>query len=447
MQKFYKVLIILFFLPLIGSSQPQVVDEIICVIGEKIISRSELDFEISQAEGQFGELDRDDKCEMMENLMIKKLMLNQAEIDSVVVTDQEVEAELDNKIRYFARQVGGFDKLEKYLGKSILEYKNEIRPKIKDQKLVKALEDELFGEIKVSHREVKNYFDSIPTDSLPKIDAEYEVGQLVIQPTYSNSAKFYAYQKVVSLRNRIVNGEDFDLLAKVYSDDPGSGQEGGMLPEFGRGDMVPQFEIEAYQLKKDSISPIFETEFGYHFIKLEKRLGDKITARHILIKPLLSEKEQRNLLLKMDTIRRNLLSKKITFCDAVAKYGNVDDYNTNCGLISDPYSGLLKISINALDPQTAEQVSEMQVGEYSSPAAFYMQDGTLAVRIVYLKSETEAHIANMRQDYPRVQIAAQEAKKNEEILEWVKKTRKLTYTNINSNYLGCDLEEWSNINN
>ena len=430
-----------------GMSQQQIVDEVICVVGEKIISRSELDFEISQAEAQFGALRPEDKCEMMENLMVKKLMLNQAEKDSVVVTDDEVEGEIDKRIRYFTSQAGGVDKFEKYLGKTIVEYKNEIRPKIKEQKLVSTLETNLFGDIKVSHREVKKYFDSIPVDSLPKIDAEYEVGQLVVKPTYSKVAKYYAFQSANRLRERVLNGESFEMLARVYSDDPGSGKEGGLLPEFGRGEMVPQFELEAYKLKKDSISQVFESDFGYHFIKLEKRLGDKITARHILIKPILTPSEEQALLKRMDTIREELVSKKLTFCQAVTKYGNDDNYTANCGMLSDPYSGLMKLSISSMEPQTAEQISNMTAGQYSKPTPFYQRDGSVGVRIVYLKSETPAHIANMKQDYPRVQLAAQEAKKNEEIEAWVKKTRKTTYTNVNSDYLGCKLEEWSDNSN
>lgn len=447
MQKFYNLVLILILFPIAGMSQQQIVDEVVCVVGEKIISRSELDFEISQAEAQYGTLVKSDKCEMMENLMVKKLMLNQAEKDSVEVTDDEVEAEIDKRMRYFTSQAGGVDNFEKYLGKSIVEYKNEIRSKIRDQKLVSTLENQLFGDVKVSHREVKKYFDSIPTDSLPKIDAEYEVGQLVIKPTYSKVAKYYAFRTAQRLRERVLNGESFEMLARVYSGDPGSGREGGVLPEFGRGDMVPEFELAAYSLKKDSVSQVFWTEFGYHFIKLDKRLGDKITARHILIKPILTIQEEANLLQKMDSIHTLLVNKQITFCKAVSTYGNDDSYNANCGMLSDPYSGLMKLSISSMEPQTAQQISTMKPGEYAKPAAFYKQDGSVGVRIIYLKSETPAHIANMKQDYPRIQLAAQEAKKNDEIAAWVKKTRQTTYTNVNSDYLGCKLTEWTDINN
>jgi len=446
MQRFYSLILILVIFPVRGISQ-QIVDEVICVVGEKIISRSELDFEISQAEAQFGSLAADDKCEMMQNLMVKKLMLNQAEKDSIVVSDDELEGEIDKRIRYFTSQAGGVENFEKYLGKTIVEYKNEIRPKIKEQQLVSNFENTLFGEIKVSHREVKKYFDSIPVDSLPKIDAEYEVGQLVLKPEYSEVAKFYALRTANRLRERIINGESFEMLAKVYSDDPGSGREGGMLPEFGRGEMVPEFELESYKLKKDSISQVFQSDFGYHFIKLEKRLGDKITARHILIKPILTRAEENSLLKKMDSIHQDLILKKMTFCEAVSKHGNDETYTANCGMISDPYTGLMKISISSMEPQTAKIVSTMTPGEYSKPAAFYKQDGSVGVRIVYLKSETAAHVANMKQDYPRVQLAAQEAKKNDEIATWVKKTRKTTYTNVNSNYLGCKLEDWKEKSN
>jgi len=444
MQKFYKTIILICFVPILMKAQPKVVDEVITVVGSNIISRSELDFEITQAEAQYGTLAKKDKCEMLENMMVKKLLLNQAKLDSVVVTDSDIEADLDNKIRYFAGQVGSIEKLEEYLGKSILEYKNEIRPKIVEQQLIKKLESKLFGDVKVSHREVKNYFDSIPIDSLPRIDAEYEVGQLVVQPSFTEYAKLYAYKKAQDLRERVVNGESFELLARSYSSDPGSAQNGGLLPDFGRGEMVGEFEAAAFKLKADSISPVFETDYGYHFIQLVSRLGDRISARHILIKPLVTKTEQAKLSLKMDSIHTKLANKSITFCQAVSTFSNVEAYQNNCGFLQDPYTGLSKISLKALDPQTAQVISKMVPGEFSEPALFYMQDGSVAYRIIYLKSETKAHVANLNDDYARVQIAAQEAKKNEEILKWVAKTREKTFVKMNTDYLGCDLSEWIN---
>ena len=445
MPKFIKI-IILTLIPHFLGAQHQIVDEVVAVVGEKIITMSELEFEIGQAEAQYGSFSKEDKCEMLENLMVKKMMLNQAEIDSVEVTENEVEAELDKKIRFFASQIGGTDKLEDYLGKSIIEYKNEIRPKIRDQKLVKAIESQLFGDLTVSHREVKNYFDSIPKDSLPRIEAEYEIAQLVIEPTYSESALNYAYNKAARLRRKVMRGDSFNMIASIYSDDPGSGREGGLLPEFGRGDMVKEFEVAAFKLKPGEVSPVFKSQYGYHFIKMVRRLGERIVARHVLIKPLLSEDDQRNLILKLDSIKYDIKGGKLTFCQAVAKYGNVEQYSQNCGLMMDQYSGLSKVSLAALDQQTAKVISELEMGEISDPGAFYMQNGTVAARIIFLKSETAAHIANMKQDYPRIMIAAKEAKKDDEIKKWVVKTKIVTYTHINSNYMECDLNNWNNNN-
>ncbi len=442
MQKFYKIVTLLCFIPIFGNAQPKVIDEIIGVVGQNIISRSELDFEITQIESQYGQITPADRCELFESQLVKKLMLNQALLDSIVVTDDDVESELDKKIRYFTGQVGSTEKLEKYLGKTILEYKNEIRPKIKEQLLIKKFETENFGQLKVSHREVKKYFDSIPIDSLPRIEAEYEIGQLVVKPTYSIGAKIYAFEKAKSLRNRVLNGESFELLAGAYSDDPGSAKEGGRLPEFGRGEMVGEFEANSFKLKPDSISEIFETEYGYHFIKLISRLGDRISARHILIKPLITETEQSKTAQKMDSIYKVLTNKKMTFCDAVATYSNIE--NSNCGMLQDPYSGLFKVGLDVIDPAVAKAVTYMGIGTFKYPELFYMPDGTIAYRIIYLKSETKAHIANLSQDYARVQIATLEAKKNEEIIKWVDKTKPKTFIRLDPNYMDCNLSDWIN---
>ncbi len=443
MQKYIKkVFFVALLFPLMLSSQPKIIDAVVGVVGQNIITKSELDFEIAQIEAQYGAVSKEDRCEIVKNQFINKLMLNQSMLDSIVVTDEEVEAELDNKLRYFERQVGSEAKLVAYLGKSILEYKNEIRPKIREQKLIKTYQQKNFGELKISHREVKSYFDSIPKDSLPKIEAEFEVGQIVMQPNYSSGAKIFAYEKMKSLRARLMKGESFAILAGAYSDDPGSAADGGKLPEFGRGQMQPEFESAAFRLKNDSISSIFETVYGYHIIQLINRLGDRIIARHILIRPLVTEIDQKKVLVALDSVYKNLNKGKINFCEAVGNYSNVDYFKNNCGMMQDQYSGLFKVSLPSLDPETAKKISRMKPGEYSLPEMFYMEDGSIAYRILFLKSETKAHIANLNQDYARVQMAALEAKKNDEIIKWVEKTRLKTYIRVDSNYKECDFANW-----
>ena len=439
-------------MPITSSAQidkpRQLVDFILAVVGDKVILRSEFESEIEQIKESGEQVTPEMRCMIFEELLQRKLLVHQAELDSLPISDEQVEDEMNRRLKYFASQMGGEKKLEEYLGKSMIEYKREMRPKMRQQLLARAMEGSVYGDMKVSPSEVKDYFYKIPSDSIPLISAEFEIGQIIIKPKPSDVAKEYARRQLEDLRYNIVyRGMDFSLAAKRNSDDTYSAQRGGSLGEFGRGDMVPAFERAVFKLQKDSVSQIIETDFGFHIIKLVERRGERVEALHILIRPKLTSYDIQDATSLADSIRNVYLKDSSSFCDLALKFS--DDIMTkgSCGLMTDPQTNSFKISVEYIDRDLMRELSLLKVGELSYPKVIDLPDGTKGVRLLFLKSEIAPHRASLRDDYPRIQFAALEAKRNETMQNWVLKKVENTYININRDYFDCEfIYKWNTIN-
>ncbi len=426
---------------------PKLAEAVLVVVGDKIVLMSDFENDLSQFKLQMDQEITDDiRCEILKQIIVKKMMINQAELDSIPMPDDRVDAELDNRIRYFMRQIGGQEEFERYLGKSIQEYKNEIRPKMVEELLSREMEGKITADIKISPREVRAFYDSIPKDSLPIIPVEVEISQMIFQPVVSTVAKEYAKSTLQDLRNRILNGSSFETLAKAYSQDPSSGKEGGLLPEFGRGDMVPEFERVAFKLKPDSISEIFESDFGYHIIKLISRRGERVICKHILIRPEITRSDLEDAAKRADTAYQKLLNKEMDFCSVVKKYSDNDQNSKGyCGFLMDESTGGVKILLEMVPPDIKAAIDALTPGSYSKPTIAFTEDGNQYIRIIYLKSITTPHLANIDQDYDRIQIEALNTKKSQAIEQWVNKTRKETFIKVNTTIYNCpSLLDWNN---
>lgn len=440
---------ILLIVALLGCSglfaQPggQVIDEVIAVVGNTPVLRSELDVRISELDPEMVVTD-EVKCDLLQQILIEKMLVHQAEIDSLPISDDEVNDQIDNLIRLYERQLKSKANIEKYLGMSVEEYKKSIFASRKAHILLTKMKDKIESDVRITPKEVRDFYQSIPVDSLPYISSEVEVAQIVIKPLYSVEAKEIAMEQIVSLRERIIgSGESFSRLAGLYSDDPGSRMQGGLLPEFGRGDMLPEFERAAYKLKVDSISDVIETRFGYHIIKLIDKRGEKLIVRHILIRPKLIDTDMELAKSKMDTLLMKLKSNKISFCDAVKKYSEDEETKPNCGFFTDPNIGSQRISYDYLDKSMSMLISGMREGEYSEPQVGFAPDGTPYYYIIFLKVETKPHVANLEQDWQRIQVMALSDKREKELDKWAEKKRKETYIYISSYYLYCGyFDEW-----
>ena len=426
-----------------SQTEGKLLDQIVAVIGNQIIKQSDIDNQWRQVKKQLieqGDTSEISQCEVLEDLVFEKLMLDQAQKDSIIISEAQVEGELERRIRFFVIQIGSEKKLEEYYGKSINEIKDEFRSSIKNQLLTQQMQQKIVGNISVTPAEVKAFYNRFPEDSLPFVNAEVEIGQIIIKPTVSKEAKEEAKEKLNRLRERIIKGEKFTTLAILYSEDPGSARKGGELGLVPRGTFVPEFEAAAYNLKEGEISKIIETEFGYHILQLIERRGEQINVRHILISPKLDGSDLLKAKNKIDSVHAILKADTISFAETAMRYSDDEGTKDNGGLMVNPQSGTNRFEMNQIDPSIFFVIDKLKVGGYSEPQLFQTQGGKQAYRILYLKTRTEPHRANLKDDYQRLQEAALSFKQNEITRKWIGKKLQSTYFKMIPEYTSCNFE-------
>lgn len=422
-----------------SEAQPLLADKIVAIVADKIIMKSEVESQYYQLAAQ-GETPPDLKCQILYEGMVQKLLLNQAILDSVEITDDEVENELDRKIRYFSQMLGSKEALEDYYKKSILEIKEEFRDDIRNNILAQRLQGKITKDVKVTPSEVKDFFKSIPEDSLPFLNAEAEIGHIVILPKVAHEQKELAKEKINEIRKKIAEeGQDFSTQAIIYSEDPGSASKGGELGFLNRGELVPEFEAVAFKLKDGEISKVVETKFGYHIIQMIERRGEKINVRHILVKPKTTSFDLAEPKKILDSVRNLIVENKISFSEAVGKFSEDDDSKNNGGTMINPQSGTSYFEIAQLDKATYFVIDTMKIGQISQPALFQTKDGQQAYHILWLKSESQPHKANLRDDYNRIQSVALAQKEKTAMDKWLKDKISKTYIMVTPQFQSCEV--------
>jgi peptidyl-prolyl cis-trans isomerase SurA len=424
-------------------SKSSMVDGLVAVVGDKIILKSDVESEYANWIAQGNDPDPDMKCIIIDQLLTNKLMLRQAELDSLEVSEEEIEGQIDRRMRYFISMIGSREKLEEFYGKSILEIKEEFRPQIKEMVLAQKMQEQITQNVTISPREVQAYFAKVPADSIPYFDAEIEIGQIVLFPEIGPVQKEFTIEKLGDIRSRILKGENFTTLALLYSEDPGSAKEGGSLGFFGRGEMVPEFEAVAFKLKPGEISSVIRTKFGYHILQLVERRGDRVHCRHILIKPPVGNRELDGARIRLDSIRKEITAGNLDFTAAVRKHSEDEESKQNGGMLMEANSGSSTFTINQLTPDVYFAIDKLKPGEMSDPQPYSAPDGSRGFRVFYLKSRTSPHQANLDTDYARIQNAALSMKRIETVQAWFMKTKVKTYINIDQEYLSCgNLSRW-----
>ncbi len=448
MKKFINFrLVILFALTMLTSvsamAQDNVIDEVVWVVGDEAILKSEVEQARLDALMYGRRFDGDPYCVIPEELAIQKLFLHQAVLDSVEVSESEVIQRVDQMMSYYLQEVGSKEKLEEYFNKTSTQIRETLREDARDGLTVQKMKQKLVGEVKVTPAEVRRYFKDLPPDSIPFIPTQVEVQIITQQPKIPVEEIEEVKSRLREYTDRVNKGEvDFATLARLYSEDRGSAVKGGETGFSGKGQWVPEFANAAFALKEPGkISKIVETEFGFHIIQLIEKRGDRINVRHILLKPVVSEKELTESCQRLDSIADDIRANKFTFEDGAAVLSHDKDTRNNHGLMPNPETATSKFEIQELPQEIAKVVDQMNVGEISK--AFSMinrKDGKEVCAIVKLRNRINGHKATIAEDYQNLKDIVIEKRQEEMLEKWIRSKQKLTYVRINENWQKCDFK-------
>jgi len=416
------------------------VDGIIAVIGKEIIMQSDLEKHYLDYSSQFKTMEDpfETKCYILETLVFNKLMVNQADLDSIEVSDEEVDYRINSRIAYFLQQVGGNEKyIEDYFHKSMSQIKKEMREMMYEQALIEQVQYNITGNITITPSEVKQFASRISADSMPTVPTTYQFGEIVKIPPVSDEEVNSVKERLNSYRERVLRGEKFSMLARLYSDDPGSASKGGDLGFVERGTLYPEFEAAAFNLKSGEISQVVKTQAGYHIIQMIERRGESIHVAHILIQPKPSTDEQVRAITYLDSIRAIIINEKLDIAEAAKRFSEGSSKD-NGGLAVNPYTNSNSFDKQSLDETTFMTISKLIPGEYSECVPFVNDDGVMAYRLIYLKEKVAEHKANIVEDYDMIKNAALEEKKYDALQKWVVEKVKVTSIKLNEQYKDCD---------
>jgi peptidyl-prolyl cis-trans isomerase SurA len=426
------------------TANDSIVDGVVAVVGANVILRSDIETQYLQfrAQGNIQGSAEKVRCHILEGLLFQKLLYHQAQVDSVKITESQVDGEMDHRMRMFISQVGSPEKLEEYYQKSISEIKDEMRDIIKEQMMVQESQEKITKDVRITPSEVKAFLKRLPKDSIPEISSEIEVGMIMKSPVIGDAEKQACIDRLKNFKERIKKGDDFSTLAVLYSEDPGSAKKGGELGMFKRGDMRIEFEAAAFKLKPGEISDIVETEDGFHIIQMIERKGEYINVRHILIQPKVSLASMTSAKATLDSVGNLIEQKKITFADAVVRFSD-DPTRNNGGLIINPATGTSKFEASQLDPKIFFVIDKLKVGDISASVLYKTERGKEEYRLYYLKTRTVPHKANLQDDYAKIHEMALDEKKMGVINEWIKQRIVKTYISIDPEYHKCPFQrEW-----
>lgn len=432
--KMTRVLSIAFFLFVQGVFAQVNVDGVIAVVGSNIVLKSDLEQQILQYKAQGLEIDSTMRAQVFEDLLFQKLMLHKAELDSVEVTESDVNAELESRINTFTSQLGGEDQLEEYFDKKIYEIREEMKEPIKESLIIKRVRYGITSSVDVTPGGVKEYYARFDKESLPEINENIELAQILKLPPANESAIKETNSKLNKLKQRVLKGESFATLAILYSEDPGSSRNGGLYTGIKRGMFVKEFEAVMFSLEEDEISEVFETEYGYHIAQMVERRSDEIDVRHILMSPKISPIDLNDAKDLLVAVRDSILDGDLTFLKAASHHSDDEMTKFNGGKLINMNSGTSKFELNELENAIKNTVEDLELAEISEPAYVKMEDGKEAYRIFKLLSRTTPHQANFTDDYKLIRDMALEQKKEKALADWVESALLKTYVYIADSY-------------
>ncbi len=438
-----KILFALFLaISSLAFSQGTIIDEVVAVVGEDAILRSDIEGQFLRMQAEGYDYEGDLKCHILEQLLLNKLLVNQAKIDSITVNESALVSEVEATINYYIQNIGSKEKLEKYFNKPISQYKTELLEIKREQSLAQQMRSEISKKITVTPAQVRYHFRNMKKEDIPILPGQIEVEKIAKNPQIDQKEIDRVKEQLRSYQQRIKEGADFAMYAILYSEDPGSASRGGELGFKGKGELVPEFAEVAFSLRnKNKVSRIVETEYGYHIIQLIERRGNRVNCRHILLKPKISEDAKKKAKLQLDSIKMMIDDKKVDFETAAFYYSQDKETRTNGGLMANPSTGSSKFDLTELPPAVAKVVEKMSPGDVSEPFPMINEaNGKLEYVIIKLKTKTDSHVANIDEDYVEIKNLYQQEKQEEYFENWVKERQRETYISIDKDWVDCDFE-------
>ena len=428
-----------------GYGQNNVIDEVVWVVGDEAILKSDVEAERLDAQMNGRRFDGDPYCVIPEQLAIQKLFLHQAEIDSIEVSEQEVLSRLEQHTNWLIDQIGSKEKMEEYYNKTSTQIREMLRENIRNGLTVEKMQREIVGDIKIVPADVRRYFKNLPQDSIPYVPTQVEVQIVTLEPKIPQEEIDRVKKALRDYTEQVNRGEiAFSTLARLYSEDEGTRRRGGELGFMGRGQLVPEYANVAFNLQDpNKVSKIVESEFGFHIIQLIEKRGDRINTRHILLKPEVEEKDLEASLLRLDSIAKDIRNAKFSFDEAATFISQDKDTRNNHGLMANPNSGTARFEMQELaqvSQEVAKTVEGLNVGEISEPFTMINNKGKEICAIVKLKARIDGHKATITEDYQRLKSIVQSKLGEEKLQKWILDKQKSTYVRINENWAKCDFK-------
>lgn len=443
--KVYALLLMLFAAVSVYG-QDNVIDEVVWVVGDEAILKSDVESERLNAQYEGRKFDGDPYCIIPEQLAVQKLFLHQAAIDSIEVSEQEVIGQVERRTNWLIEQVGGSkEKLEEYYNKTSTQIREMLRENIRDGLTVQKMQQHIVGEIKITPAEVRRYFKDLPQDSIPFVPTQVEVQIVTLEPKIPLEEVERVKKTLRDYTDGINSGKmSFATYARFYSEDPGTARRGGEFGFMGKGELVPEYANVAFNLQDpNKVSKIVETEFGFHIIQLIEKRGDRINTRHILLKPKVEEKDLEAALVRLDSIADDIRNQKFTFDDAATYISQDKDTKNNHGLMANKNTGTARFEMQDLaqvSQEVAKMVENMNVGEISRAFTMINDKGKEVCAIVKLKSRINGHKATISEDYQRLKAIVMEKRSEDKLEKWIKEKQKHTYVRINEKWQKCDFK-------
>jgi peptidyl-prolyl cis-trans isomerase SurA len=426
---------------LAGMVQGQMIlDRIVAVVGEHRILQSDIETQYLQNRAQGVSMPGDPKCWILEGYLSQKLLVNQAKIDSVEISDGTVEMELDGRLQYFISMIGSQEALEEYFGKSILQIKSDMRESVRENLLTRQMQGTITADVRVTPSEVRNYFNSLSRDSIPYIDSKIEISQITMYPEIEEEAIFEVKQQLLELRKRILAGEKFSTLAVLYSEGP-SAPKGGEIGFMGKGELDPAYAKAAFSLKEGGVSTIVESSFGYHIIQLIERREDGVNTRHILMKPRINPESIARTRSKLDSIATLIRTDSISFDLAARIFSQDKNTAVNGGVMVNPIDNTTQFELDDLQPAEFVALRDLKVGEITDPFKSEDENAKEVYKIIKLQNRTRPHRANLEEDYMVLQQMALGQKKEMAFQEWLDEKIRDTYIRIDNSFAGCEFQK------